>query len=273
MNKKWLLVLIGVTLIAAFYPAFVWMKERFLEANSYYSHGFLVPLISLFLVWKKREVLASLPETSSIYGLVMVCVGFTVYIVAGVTFHIGFISGLSFITVLAGLVLYLYGKAITRAVLFPLCFLLFMVPVPQVALLALSFKLKMMATYAAVTILSLFPLSLVQHGNSIYIPNGVVRVDGECSGISSLISIFMMSVLFAFGMAARFRTRAAFVLASLPIAVIANITRIMLLTLIAYAFGTAAATQGLVHFGAGIALWAVALLFLFMEWKWFVWYF
>ena len=132
--------------------------------------------------------------------------------------------------------------------------------------------MKMMATYSAVTILSLFPLTLVQHGNSIYIPNGVVRVDGECSGISSLISILMMSVLFAFGMGERFRARAAFVIAALPIAVIANITRIMLLTLGAYAFGTAAATQGLVHFGAGMALWVVALLFLFLEWKWFVWF-
>lgn len=271
MKKSWLLALTGTALAVTFYPTFVWMAARFTEADSYYSHGFLVPLISSYLLWRERRALASLPVSSSPAGLALVALGLAMHIAAGVVFRVGFISGLSLILVLIGLTLYLYGPKVARAALFPLLFLVFMVPAPKVIIIGFSFKLKMMAAAAAGKILALTPLRFEQYGSVIHLPTGALTVDNECSGINSLISIVMLSVLFAYFMAGSVLRRGLFVVASLPIAVAANITRILCLVLIAYVYGPAAATAGPLHYGAGIALWIVALILLWLVWSMFTW--
>lgn len=184
---------------------------------------------------------------------------------------IGLVSGISFIVVLVGLSLYLFGARITRAISFPLFFLLFMIPLPQVFLLGLTFKLKMFAAGLAASLVSSMGIMLQRSGSFIYLPNGVLSVENQCSGINSLISLFTLSVIFAYLAEEALPKRLIFIAASLPIAIIANVFRITFLILASYVYGPAAATGGILHSGAGMTLWIAALLMLTLLWRLIEW--
>ena len=93
MKRTVLLTLIIIALIVAFYPAITWMFARFTENDSYYSHGFIIPLITAFLLWRKRAVLAALPASSSLAGLGLLLAGLALYGAGWFVFRIGFAAG------------------------------------------------------------------------------------------------------------------------------------------------------------------------------------
>jgi exosortase len=256
------------SMAAAFYPTFSWMFERFLEPDSQYSHGFLIPLASAFLIWGKRKELAKLPAGSSIWGLFLLIFGLILHIISWSVFKIGFVSGISFIITIYGLCLYLIGPAKMKAIAFPLVFLVFMVPLPKVALIGITFKLKMLAASSSSLLISLTPLKLIHAGSMFYLPGGeVLAVGNECSGINSLISIITLSVFLAYLGKTPFFKRILFIVLSIPVAVAANVCRIMFLIVAAYIYGVAATLKSILHLGAGITLWMTALAMMAGIWR------
>jgi len=159
----------------------------------------------------------------------------------------------------------------TRIILFPLLFLLLMVPAPKVLLIGLTFKMKMLAAFFAVKAVSLMNFTVERAGSMIYLPNGILTVDNECSGINSLISIFTLSLVFAYVTERSLVKRFLFVLVSMPVVLFANICRIIFLIFTAYIYGVKAASIGVLHYGAGMVVWAVALLTLTAIWRGFKW--
>ncbi len=257
----------AIALVAAYADTFRWMMKRFLEDNSYYSHGFLIPLVSAYLIWQKREQLASLQVKPALSGLFIAAGALGLHLIGGSIFAIGSFSGLTLIPVLIGLSLFLYGTEITRQILVPILFLFFMVPMPQVLLIAITFKMKMLAASAAVTLVQWMGLNIQGMGSTLLLPTGILTVENECSGISSLISILTLSVLVAYSMQTAWHKRTALVLASIPIALGANIARIVFLILASYIYGIEIASKGILHYGAGIILWGVAIALLVALWK------
>lgn len=251
--------LIAAAAVLTFYPMARWMLGRFTEEGSYYSHGFLVPLLVVWLIRRKRPALAALPVAPATAGLVLATAGLAGYIVCGVLFGIGFLGGLSFLLTVIGFCWYLFGAGITRAVLAPLLFLLFMIPVPQVLLIAVAFKLKMLSAALAGWCLHQLSCTVYRAGSILYIPGGALVVESECSGISSLLSLFSLSAVLAYLSKASFPRRLLVVASSVPIAVIANAARIVFLALAAYIYGIEAAADKVVHYGAGMVLWIAAL--------------
>lgn len=107
--KPWIVVIL---VILVYLPTFFWMKYRFLEEESNYSHGFLIPIVSLFLIWRMRDELKQIPITSSPKGLILFCAGLLLHLISR-SFLIDFVSGFSLIIVIFGLCLYLLGTKIT----------------------------------------------------------------------------------------------------------------------------------------------------------------
>jgi exosortase len=244
--------------VAAFWPTLGWMAERFEAHDSYYSHGWLIPLASAWLLWQRRDALQHAPRASSWAGLGLLLPALALHIVATwLDVHIA--SGLALWAALWGLVWTLWGRAVLRIAALPLVFLWFMIPLPGVLLIAASFTMKLWAAAAATQILKLLGLAATQAGSMISVPGITVIVDDVCSGLRSLISLLALAVLWTALMPARhLGQRAVVILAAVPIALVANIVRIVILVLIAAVYGAKAA-EGFIHYGSGMVVFLVAL--------------
>ncbi len=123
---RMLIILLTVGLLSALYfRTFIWLVDSWL-GDPAYSHGFLVPLISGFIIWKKRHELHIAPFGA---GIFVFASGLFIY-VAGFFWRAPFGLAISFLMVISGLILYLGGKEAMRSLLFPVCFLFFAIPLP-----------------------------------------------------------------------------------------------------------------------------------------------
>ena len=256
-------LLLGVLFLAVlallFWPTLVWMADVFNKADSFYSHGWLIPLASGWLVWQRREMLEHLTVRPSYAGLVLLVPSVLVHVLAhGWGVHLP--SALAMVTALWGLIWTLWGRDAVWALRFPLFFLLFMVPLPGILLLAISFKMKLLAAALATHALHLMGLSAVQAGSTIHLPGVSVVVDDACSGLRSLISLIALATLWTalLPSSATRSQKLLMVAASMPIALAANMVRIVILSLVAVIYGPHAA-EGFIHYGSGFVVFGVAL--------------
>ncbi len=248
-------------LIVMFLPTFRWMNERFGELDSFYAHGYLIPFICGFLVWQRREVLLNEPWKTDLRGFFILLSGVVLHL-AGLLFEVHFLSGLALVIVITGLVLFNLGRKISRLVAFPLFFMLFMVPLPAVITLGVSFRLKLIAAEIAGYAAGLF-IPLKTAGSLIFLPNGVLTVGAPCSGLKSIITLSALSLLFAYLTEFTLREKALFFLLSLPLAFLANVIRIILLIIVFYVYGSEAAL-GKFHDFSGFLVFLIALAGLFL---------
>ena len=256
--KKIKLLIIGLLLCVIYAPTFVWMKYRFLREESYYTHGFLVPLVVVYLVWRKRDELAKLPVCPQKRGLVILIFSLLIHVVA-FQWKIFFISGFTMIATLTGLILFIYGKRILKELLFPLFFLIFMIPLPMVLIIHISFHLKIFVSQIAANVVNITGIHVVRKGSEIVLPNTSLMVGSPCSGLRSLISLTALGSLYAYLVDLSKLKKVLLFLASIPLALIANIIRVVTLLLVAYVYGSKVAT-GKFHDYSGFLIFIFAFL-------------
>ncbi len=254
-------ILLGVLFILAYVPTFNWMWNRWFSRDSYYTHGILIPFVSAYLIWQKREQLQLHVRKSSSWGMALIVLGILLQFFSGL-FRIYFSSGFSMLIVLWGMVLYLYGPKIFREVFFPLAFLFFMIPLPEALIVKISFNLKLFAAHIATKMLNQFGIAAHQQGSVIQMRYTQVIVDDVCSGLRSLISLTALGSLFAYWLQGNYFKKAVLLLSTIPIAVITNVCRIIVLSIISEVWGHKAAS-GLVHDATGLLVFAFGFIFLF----------
>jgi exosortase len=191
-----------------------------------YSHGFLVPLFSLFLLWDKRDILRATPIAQSWKGLLLVVPGICVLIL-GIYGADLFLSRTSLILLLGGLVWTFAGRAMLNAIKFPLLALLLAIPFPAIVFSQITFPLQLLATQLASAILPLFGVPVLHDGNVIQLPVMKLEVAEACSGIRSLMSLFTLAVFYGYFLEKKTSRRMFLAFASIPIAVAANAFRIV----------------------------------------------
>ncbi|WP_260703634.1 exosortase/archaeosortase family protein [Edaphobacter flagellatus] len=191
-----------------------------------YSHGFLVPLFSLFLLWDKRHKIAATPIQPSWAGLPLVVFGL-ITLVFGIYGVDLFTSRVSFVILTIGLVWIFFGKAILREVLFPILVLLLAIPFPAIIFNQITFPLQLLASRLASAVLPLMGVPVLQEGNVIQLPVMKLEVAEACSGIRSLMSLFTLAVFYGYFLEKSTSRRIILALASIPIAVAANVARIV----------------------------------------------
>lgn len=252
------LIMLSVLTLVAYIPTFLWMVDRWSVKDTYYSHGFLVPFISVFLVWTKRDALFKLKLNPSGLGWLFFGSGIFIHAISAL-WRVYFSSGFSLILVLVGLVLLFLGKEHLKALLFPIFFLLFMIPLPLVAIANLSFQLKIFAASAATYIVRNLGVPVIREGSVIKTMHSYLVVEDPCSGIRSLIALIALGALMAyFGQMSKTK-KIIFFLSSIPIAIAANIIRIATLTLVSEMYGSKFAT-GVFHDTMGILVFVFAFL-------------
>lgn len=250
---------VGIFLLV-FWPTLTWMAARFEAADSFYSHGWLIPLATGWLIWQRRSALAAARPAASFSGFWLLVPALLIHVVA-TSIDLHFVSGFAMIAVVWGLVWVAWGWRVFWTLRFPMLFLLFMVPLPGVLLIYISFKMKLMAATLATYFLHWINIPAVQAGSTIQLPGVSIIVDDTCSGLRSLISLIALSTLWTSLMppsSPRWQ-QVTVVAASIPIALAANMVRIITLVLITVIYGPKAA-EGFIHYGSGIVVFGIALI-------------
>jgi exosortase len=253
---------VGEALLLVPLAVLYWTLLRGLADNwwddSNYSHGFLIPVFSGYLIWRDRERLRAEANTGSWLGLPVVLAGLGMLLLGQIGAE-NFLSRSSLIVVLAGLVWFHFGGRALRAVLFPLTFLLFMIPLPAIVFYAVAFPLQNLAAQNAAWLLDRLGLPVLLDGNVIQLANIALGVTEACSGIRSLISLLALATAWAYMTLPGLVPRAVFVAAAVPITLAANTMRIVVTGLIGQWFGSAYA-EGFFHGFSGWLIFVFAFL-------------
>ncbi len=230
-----------------------------------YGHGFLVPLLSAFLIWQRREKLRTIKSQPSPWGMVIVLGSLGLLVLGSLGAELS-MSRVSILGTICGLIVYFAGWPILRAMAFPMAFLLFAIPIPQVVYNEIVFPLQFVASRFATKILetlNLFPI--MREGNVLILPGMHLEVVEACSGIRSLMSLLALAAGYGYLVERSIPVRWFLILAMVPLAIISNGTRVMITALMANYIGPKAA-QGFMHEFSGWVIFVVAtILFLLLH--------
>ncbi len=232
----------------------VWMH------NPNYSHGFLIPPLTAWLVWRQRTAFSDRVSPGSWVGLALLLPAALLQI-AGLRGEVAMIQGVSLILAIGGIVLQLHGWTALRRLAPPIAFLIFMIPALPWFMDVVSFKLKIQAARGAVGIAHAMGVAVQRDGVNLLFPGGVLAVENACSGLRSLVALMALGALVAYLAHGAIWRRVALFLLALPIAVFANTLRIAALCVYAGLAGPTAAA-GAFHKIGGYALFAIAFLLL-----------
>jgi len=227
-----------------------------------FSHGFFVPLFSAFVIWQERSRLSRLSPQPSWWGLLFLGFGLCVLIVGQMGAEL-FLSRLSLLIALAGLIVLFLGWSFFRAVLFPWAFLLLMIPIPAILFNELTFPLQKLASVVASTTLPWMGVPVLREGNVIILPAMALEVAEACSGIRSLMSLATLAVIYGYLMDRKVAVRVLLTVASVPIAVAANSLRIVGTGLLVQYWDPERA-QGFFHEFSGWLIFVVSLVMLYL---------
>lgn len=244
-------------LLLAYLPTFIWMWQRWFAKESYYGHGILIPLISLYIIWQRRSRMKEAEVSSQIWAVGIVAAGLLIHIVCALL-KVYFISGFSLVLVIYGLILFFWGQQIAKQLRFAIFFLLAMIPLPLVVIGNLTVRLKLFAAWCATFILNKIGFPSICDGSIIRMPASFTVIGAPCSGLRSLISLLTLGIIFSYLMNISYKKKVLLFLSSLPLALMANIFRIILLAIVNDLYGGKVST-GFFHDLSGFLLFGFAL--------------
>jgi exosortase len=226
-----------------------------------YSHGFFIVPIAAYLAWERRHLLAALPARGSLAGLLVIAASLLMLVVGFLGAEL-FLTRVSMIVAVAGIVLFAGGWPQLKALAFPLGFLILMVPLPAIIFNQIAFPLQLIASRAAEMGLSLAHIPVLREGNIIILSNTSLEVAEACSGIRSLISLLTIGIVYGYFADTRASVRFAIAASTIPVAILANALRVAGTGIAAHFYGAAAA-QGFFHTFSGWLVFVAAFLMLF----------
>ncbi len=250
----WLAVLAGLALL--YVPTYLDLSKG-LWSDDAYAHGPLILAVVAWLIWKDRALLAA-SRPAPVAGGVALAAGLLLYLL-GRTQSLMLFEVASHLPVVAGLVLLAGGWTSLRRLAFPVLFLFFVIPLPGFVLDLVTQPLKGVVSVAVENLVRLLGYPVERSGVVLTVGNHEMLVADACSGLNSLVSLAALSLLYLRLTGPRAPSRTALLLAAIvPIAIVANVLRVLGLVLVTVHFGPEAA-QGAFHTIAGMMVFVVAL--------------
>lgn len=255
---EWWPVLTGLAVL--YVPTFYGLLNG-LWATEEQAHGPIILALSIWLLYRKwPEVMkTNVGKLSSVFGWIIFAIAILFYVV-GRTQQIHLLEIGSFIWMLAAILLVKRGGGALKQLWFPLFFMLFMIPLPGTLVIMLTMPMKLAVSYATEHVLYWANYPIARNGVILQIGQYQLLVADACAGLQTLLTLEALG-LFYLNIVRHpsvFRNATLAVLI-VPISFVANVLRVMALTLITYYFGDAAG-QGFLHWFAGIVLFMSALI-------------
>ncbi len=225
-----------------------------------YSHGLLIPLISGYLIWRNKNTFSLSDIRPTPKGLSVLVFGLLLLIIGKASGEF-YTMRFSFIIVILGLLLFTMGVDITKKNIFPIGFLIFMIPLPYVLYNDIALPLRLLTVTFSTKILSLLGISFMREGNIIHLTQTSLHIIDACSGLRSIMSLSALAVLLAYFTQNSIWRKLLLALLAIPIAVIANFFRITGTAIVVNRWGPEL-TDGIIHNLSGVASFALAFILL-----------
>jgi exosortase len=257
-QRSWRPLALGLVVVVLYAPVLVRMVSQF-YGDPGDSHGFLIPFFSAYLIWLKRDRLTCIEKSPSLIGLGIVLGAIGLLYLGSIGAEL-FLTRISLVFAIAGLIFYFWGTATVRLLAFPLCFLLLMIPLPAIIYNGLVFPLQLLSSrFATATLEMIKVVPVLREGNLLILPHCTLEVVEACSGIRSLMALVALGLGYAYLAERNLGIRALLVIAMVPIAIVANGFRVVLAALLAYYKG-AQTVDGFLHPITGLVIFLVAVL-------------
>jgi exosortase len=226
-----------------------------------YTHGFFVPVFSLFLLWERRAKLAALQIKPAWSGLVILLFALMALIQGTIRSEF-FLYRVSTLFFIAGVVIFLAGWKHLAAISFPLAFLVLMIP-SSTLVGEITFPLQIVASKTASFLLMLAGVPTAREGNIIFLPSAQLEVAEACSGIRSLFSLLTLTVIYGYLTETKIGVRVLLALMAVPISILANALRIAFTGLMVEHWDVERA-EGAIHALSGWLVFVASLALIFL---------
>ncbi len=228
-----------------------------------YSHGVLIPFITLYLIWQKLPELTACRFTGSWAGTFVVLAGIALC-VAGELSALYVLVQYAFLLMLYGLVISMLGWRAFKTIAVPLLILAFMIPLPNFLYNNLSGKLQLLSSELGVAVIRLFGISVFLEGNVIDLGSYKLQVVEACNGLRYLFPLMTLGFIVAYFYQAELWKRTIVFISTVPITIAMNSMRIGVIGVTVEYWGQEAA-EGFLHNFEGWAIFMACFAVLFIE--------
>ncbi len=227
-----------------------------------YTHAYYILPISIWLAWRKRQTIAGLLQKpifiNNGLNLLLIISGLLMFIFGWRQNYL-FISSLSIIPFLFGLINYLYGKGIAKALSFPILYLLLLIPPPLGILDSITLPMRYGISIASQAILNLFHYPITRQGLLLSIGGHEIFMGQPCSGMRSLITALALGLVYVHIGKSTLKNKIILLFSIVPLALAGNLLRVISVCLWTYYFGETQA-QKTFHDISGYAVFIITIL-------------
>jgi exosortase D (VPLPA-CTERM-specific) len=258
-------VIVGVAAVLAGYAFLETIQDMLYRWNTQeeYGYGYLIPVITLLLIWQRKNQLAEIEFHPSLTGLLLIVLGGAMFFLGAIaTTHT--LSQYGLVVTTLGVALALMGWRAFSVVMVPLALLFFMVPLPPFIYNTLSTKLQLLSSQIGVEVIRWFDISVYLEGNVIDLGNYKLQVVEACSGLRYLFPLMSLSFIAAYIFKGAFWKKAVIFLSSVPITVLMNSFRIGVIGVLVENGGPEQA-EGFLHDFEGWVIFMACMAILILE--------
>lgn len=223
-----------------------------------FSHGFLIPFITIFMIWHSRDKFHALESKPSNWGLLLILAGMSLHIVGNIGAEL-FTMRFSIVVTLSGVILYLFGLRIAWAVFIPISYLMFMIPIPAIIWNKIAFPLQLFAARISATFIDFMGITVFREGNILHLANTSLEVVDACSGLRSLTTLLALCGAFAYITNLSIVSKLTLFFSAIPVAIVVNVIRLTVTAILAYRVGPETA-HGFLHELSGILVFVIAFI-------------
>ena len=198
------------------------------------SHGVFIPFLSGFFIWTKRDIIKNIKAQYDFLGLPLLALGLLPPIIKFGTYHLHFIG---FIFFVAGMIFTVFGRTYFKHIAFPILFLITMTPLTGDVYYKAADYMRHITFSGSLVIISILKIPFYKDGWFIQLPNALLEVAIDCSGIRYLISYFIFGLAYAYLFKTTLFSRITLVTLTIPISLTASILRLTTIFVLTYIFG------------------------------------
>jgi exosortase len=258
-RDRTLLALVAIGVVAVYAPTVAWLWDRWTLSVWHNAHGLLVPFVVAFLVWSALADRRPAARPNA-WGFAFVIPALLIHVL-DTAMHTQLLSAASIVVLLPGLSLLLLGTEATSRIAFPLAFLAFALPIPLSMTETLHLVLRQAATVATAAVVPLIGIPVYPDGTTLHLAHADLVVGDACSGFSTLYAAAATGCLVAY-QATGWKRRTIVLASAAPLAIAANVLRIVLLVAIVDRTGIDV-LETWIHPASGMLTFALALPLIF----------
>ena len=226
-----------------------------------YSHGFFIPIITVYMIWSRKNTLLKHEVKQNHWGILFILIGVLLHIAGNIGAEL-FTMRIAIVITLWALSFYVFGTRISLKIAVPFAYLLFMIPIPAIIWNQLAFPLQLFASKLTTQWVQFIGIPIYREGNVLHLTTTTLEVVDACSGLRSLTALLALSGALAYNVSLKNLSKWVLFLAAVPIAIFVNIIRLTVTAIMAQYIGEKAA-QGFLHDGSGLLIFGLALVLLF----------